>query len=333
MPVRLNLNECPYPPPKHVVEAVCSVAKYLNRYFIKEIEDGLRSKLAKYVGVSEDNISLLPGSEAFFTYSADYFRVAGLRVLAPKPTFEPAIQDYVVRGVEVVRVVLKPDFSLDPNELLNALGEGVVLYIPNPNNPTGNLLIDRSWIKEALEKSAYVVIDEAYYEFSGVTYADLIKDYPNLLILRTFSKAFAIAGARVGYVVGSEEGIGKVLSIRRVFDVPITSLAAASAALDDLSYMREYVRGVVSVRDWVVRELSRLGGVEVINTLTNFILVSVEGLSGRDLKERLRSEGYLVKYIDDPLLKKYVRVSIGTKDEMEGFVEAIKGITAVLSTK
>ncbi len=333
MPIRLNLNECPYPPPKEVIEAVCSAAKLLNRYYIKEFEEGLKERLSKYVGVPKECISLLPGSEAFFTYSANFFRLNGLRVLAPKPTFEPAIQDYVVRGVEVIRVLLKGDFGLDPNEVLEVLGDAVVLYVPNPNNPTGNLLIDRSWIKEALEKAAYVVIDEAYYEFSGVTYVDLIKEYPNLLIIRTFSKAFAIAGARVGYVVGSEDALGKVLGIRRVFDIPITSLAAASAALDNIEYMRRYVNEVVSTRDWVVNELSKLKGVEVRNSLTNFILVGIEGVSGEELKKLLRSKGYLVRYLDDPLLKDYVRVSIGTKDEMKGFVEAVKEILNSITTK
>ncbi len=333
MPIRLNLNECPYPPPKEVIEAVCSAAKLLNRYYIKEFEEDLKERLSKYVGVPKECISLLPGSEAFFTYSANYFRLNGLKVLAPKPTFEPAIKDYVVRGVEVIRLLLKEDFSLDPNEVLNALGEGTVLYIPNPNNPTGNLLIDRSWIKEALERASYVVIDEAYYEFSGVTYVDLIKDYPNLLIIRTFSKAFAIAGARVGYVVGSEDSINEVLSIRRVFDIPITSLAAASAALDSIDYMRKYVNEVVSTRDWVVNELSKLEGVKVRNSLTNFILVGIEGVGGEELKKLLKSKGYLVRYLDDPLLKEYVRVSIGTKEEMKGFVGAIKEILNSILSK
>ncbi len=332
MVIRLDLNECPYPPSQMVALEVSKYVNTLNRYFNEEVLNELLSRLSDYVGVEREFIDVVPGSESFITYSALRFRADGLRVLAPEPTFEPVIQDFINYGVRVERILLRNDFSLDWNSLIKRLEDDVVLYLPNPNNPTGNLIIPgEDAIIKACGRARYVVIDEAYYEFSGVTYAGLTKELSNLVIMRTLSKAFALAGARVGYVIAQPGTLKKILSFRRAFDTPILSYAAALGALKDLETAREYVRRLVGTREKVVSRLRSLGSVEVVNTLANYILVAVRGLSGVELAAKLRDGGVIVKELRHPMLSRYVRVSVGSEDEMDYFIKVLEGICESVS--
>jgi len=329
-PIRLNLNECPYPPPESVVSRVRDAALLVNRYDSEELRGELMRLLCNYVGLEPEYVMLLPGSESFMLYSALYFRSRGFHVISPSPTFEPALIDFELAGVPVIRVPLRDDFLLDNELMLNFAGKGSVLYVSNPNNPTGNLIVSDEFLKEALRGFKYVIVDEAYFEFSNVTFRDWVKEYNNLIILRTLSKAFAIAGARLGYILGQPLTIHEVLSKKREFDIPITSIAAGIGALESLGIIKEYVSKIIRTREKTVDELNRTHGVKVKDSVTNFILVGINGLEGKKLHAKLAERGIIVKPLTHKKLREYVRVTIGTDKEMNSFIRAIREISESL---
>jgi len=325
----LSLNECPYPPSEAVVKAVSEYARMLNRYYVEGLEERVLHLLSKYVGVPQEYLALLPGSESFMMYCGIGFARDDVRVVSPDPTFEPALTDFESVGAEVVRVLLNSDFSLPEGRFLELGSPSSAAYLPNPNNPTGNALIKgRGFLHELLDKYRYVVVDEAYYEFSGRTFVDDVLNYGNLVVLRTFSKAFAIAGARVGYVVAAPETLKEILRFRRAFDIPITSYAAALGALSDLGLMRRYVEEVLKTKDEVVRRLGGIDGVEVRDSEANFILLAVKGLESGRLCGLLRKGGVLVKELKHPMLRRFVRVTIGSRADMEKLTEVVEGVAA-----
>jgi len=328
--IRLNLNECPYPPPRLVIDRVREAASLVNRYDSADLSESLANLLSGYVGVEPECIRLLPGSESFMLYSALYFRSLGLHVVSPSPTFEPALVDFELAGVPVIRVPLDNDLLLNEELTLRFAGKKSVLYVSNPNNPTGNLIVSDSFLKRALERFRYVVVDEAYFEFSGVTFRDWISSHDNLIILRTLSKAFAIAGARLGYVLGQPQTLREVLSKKREFDIPITSIAAGIGALESLETIREYVNNIIKTREKTVSLLKRIQGVKVRNSVTNFILVGMNSIQGKELHTKLMKRSIIVKPLTHEKLREYVRVTIGTEKEMNYFIRAIEEISESL---
>ncbi len=327
--IRLSLNECPYPPSEAVVRAVCEYARMLNRYHIRELEEAVLEALSKYVGIPSDHIALLPGSESFMMYCGLSLARDGIKVVAPDPTFEPALVDFKAAGAEVVRVRLGADFSLPKTEFLKLGTCGTAAYVPNPNNPTGNILISsESLLMDLLSSFRYLIVDEAYYEFSGKTFVKEVLNYSNLLILRTFSKAFAIAGARIGYVIAAPETLSNVLRFRRAFDIPVTSYAAALGALSDIDFMRSYVREVLRTKAEILCRLRDIEGVEVRDSDANFILLAVEGLDSSGLCRLIRAGSVLVKELKHPMLRRFVRVTVGSRADMEKLVEVIERIVS-----
>jgi histidinol-phosphate aminotransferase len=192
------------------------------------------------------------------------------------------------------------------------------VIIDNPNNPTARTLLDRRRVETILEHGeALLVIDEAYYEFSGVTFADMVADHPKLMISRTMDKAFGLAGARVGYGIAGE-AFWDALSSFYAF-LPQPSLCAAMEALIQPDYMRQNLRRVVDERERLWQMLDELG-VRVYPSSTNFLLVRAEI---PDLVIRLRDAGVLVSDVSNQLPSGFFRVSIGTPEENDAFVGAL----------
>ena len=193
-----------------------------------------------------------------------------------------------------------------------------MLIIDNPNNPTGRTLLDRWGVEVILEHgNALLVIDEAYYEFSGITFADMVADHAQLTIIRTMDKAFSLAGARVGYGVAGEAFLDALSSFYAFLPQP--SLCAAMEALKQPNYMRENVRRVVEERERLWQMLDELG-VHVHPSSTNFLLVRAEV---PELVTRLRDAGVLVSDVSNQLPAGFFRVSIGTPEENDAFVGAL----------
>lgn len=321
----LSRNECPYPPSPVVKEFLNRYIDSINRYEIPSIYEDLISRLAEYNSIGEEYIELLLGSEEFFTILPWFMIRNKYSFMYFNPTFEPAIEDLSVWNINLTSIDLDENFMINTDIVLDKCNENTVVYIVRPNNPTGNLPIDCKSIGEIADHTRLVIIDEAYFEFSKQTCINMVKNYSNIVILRTLSKAFCIAGARLGYVITSPETLRELMRVKRKYSIPVSTILIGLGALNDIKYMESIVYEIVRTRDYVVNELSRVQEVRVYNTLTNFILVGKEEYDSKKLYEKLLENNIVVKPLENRL-SKFIRVSIGRREEMEKFIDVIKKI-------
>jgi histidinol-phosphate aminotransferase len=313
--IRLHMNELPYPPSQDVIEAAQRGSSKLNRYTNPEELEGLRGLLAGCCGVSKHHVILSPGSDLLLREVIHIF-AQGRKVITVSPSFFPTVQAAKQFATERLSIRLSPPtFDLNLELLMNALEGPSLVIIDNPNNPTGRTLLDRRAVEAILKHgSALLVIDEAYYEFSGVTFADMVADRPHLAIIRTMDKAFGLAGARVGYAIAGDAFWGALSSFYAF--LPHPSLYAAMEALQHPNYMRENVRRIIEERERLWQVLDELG-VRVYPSNTNFLLMRAEV---PDLVTRLRDVGVLVSDVSNQLPPGFVRVSVGTPEENDAFI-------------
>jgi histidinol-phosphate aminotransferase len=314
-PIKLNMNEMPYPPPQEVIEAAQKGLSKLNRYADLEDLEQLRGLLADYSGVPQQQVLPGPGSDIFLREMILTFS-RGRKVIIVSPSFFPTVQAAKQFATKLVSLRLSPpEFDLDLDLLMYELQEPCLVIIDNPNNPTGKILLDRQAVEAIIESTdTLLVVDEAYYEFSGVTFADMVHDHPSLAVTRTMDKAFSLAGARVGYIVAGEAFLNAFSSFYAF--LPRSSLYAAIEALNNSGYMGRNVRRVVEERERVWRALNG-SGVRVCPSSTNFLLVKTEI---PDIVRRFRDIGVLITDLSNQLPPGFVRVSIGTREENDAFI-------------
>jgi len=323
---RLNLNESPFPPSPRVVEELARSGYLLNRYYDRELWHELIKLLSHYAKLPREYVSPYPSSSDALCKLLRLAKRKGLRVLTVRPGFHAMKHFASVEGVELHYIDLKlPNFELDTDALLKAVDEKTMLILYNPNNPTSNILVeDPGIVREIASRVGILVIDEAYYEFSGVTFAPLVKELGNLAVVRTMSKAFCLAGARVGYVLAAPELLKELDSLRIKFDIPIPSIAAAVAALKDLDYVRKVVEAIKVMRDRLASELREMG-LRVLPSATNFLFVEV-GARGVEVAKKLEEMGVYVMAFDEPPIENFIRVSIGREDENARFLRALRKV-------
>jgi histidinol-phosphate aminotransferase len=311
------MNEMPYPPSPGVVKAAQQGLARLNRYADPAELEALRGLLAGYCKVPGDRVILSPGSDLLLREVTHTFS-QGRRVITTSPSFFPTIQAAKQFASEWLSIRLSPPaFDLNTILLTQILEGPSLVILDNPNNPTGQLLLDPSAVEVLLQReNVLLVIDEAYYEFSGVTFADGVADHPRLAVIRTLDKAFSLAGARVGYGIVGEAFQDALSSFYAL--LPRPSLCAAIEALKRPEEMRDNVRRVVAERERLRRALDELG-VQVYPSSTNFLLVQSEV---PDLAARLRDECVLVADVSNQLPPGFFRVSVGTPGENDAFVDA-----------
>jgi histidinol-phosphate aminotransferase len=312
------MNEMPYPPSRGVVEAAQGGLSRLNRYADPAELEALRGLLAGYCGVSRDHVFLSPGSDLLLREVIHSFS-QGRRVITPSPSFLPTVEAAKRFAAEWLSIRLSPPaFNLSVKPLMEVLEGPSLVIVDNPNNPTGRMLLDPPAVEALLQQeNVLLVIDEAYYEFSGVTFVDKVADNPRLAITRTMDKAFGLAGARVGYGIAGE-AFGDALSSFYAF-LPRPSLCAALEALRHPGHMRENVRRVGEERARLAQALDELG-VRVYPSCTNFLLART---AVPDLAMRLQDAGVLVSDVSNQLPAGFLRVSIGTPDENDALLAAV----------
>ncbi len=338
--VKLDANENPYPFPPEVIQDIFNSLKgdTFTRYpdpFGRE----LTVKLAGLTGVDPENIVLGNGSDELIQLILQTFGGPGKRVVIPYPTFSMYKVHGQITGTRPVEVPRDGAFGLVMDEMLPEVeNEGTrVVYIATPNNPTGNCVpVDqiRQLLKAAasgggtgrLGKGALVVVDEAYIDFGGETCLPLLGDYPNLVILRTFSKV-ALAGLRIGYLLAAGEVVRELLKVKQPYNVNAFSQTAALAVLDRWPVFREQIKKIVSERDRLAAELGKIQGVTVFPSMANFILFGVPGEPG-EIHRQLLNQGVLIRYGlgRSHGLDRCMRVTIGIRQENDLFLEKIKGI-------
>ena len=328
--IKLASNENPLPPPEGVLRAICEKAKDINRY-----PDGgcfyLRKALSKKLSITEESIVFGNGSDELILIALRAFLEAGDEVVVADPTFLIYHIASMVKGASVKVVPLK-DYKYDLEAMASAItGKTKVVFIANPDNPTGSYVSDKeltSFIEKVPEGVA-VFIDEAYYEYArGGDYPETLelakREDKNIIIARTFSKAYGLAGLRVGYGIMRED-IAEVLNkVREPFNVNSLAQAAALASLEEEDYMKKSVELVREEGKRFYKFFDSLG-VKYIPSRTNFILVNIE----RDATEVFNSllkEGIIVREMSGWGLEGFIRVNIGLPQENDAFFKAFEKI-------
>jgi histidinol-phosphate aminotransferase len=288
----------------------------------------LRQRLAAYTGRPSAEIQVFNGSDGALQCLTRTYVDRDQAVVLASPCYDHLRAFVEAAGASVTYVYGRTLFEPDADAIVGAIGPDTrLVYLANPNNPTG-CLYSLGQIEQILERLRHglLVVDEAYYEFAGVTAAPLLARHGNLAITRSFSKAFSLAGVRCGYLLAPPAIIAAANRVRNGKDVSSLAQTAAVAALDDLPYMRAYVNEVVASREWLAGALRGLG-YHVVVTPANFILVSAADPKG--FAAGLRACGIYVRDRSSvPRMDGCVRITVGTREQCERVVEAVSAITS-----
>jgi len=328
--VRLSANENPYGPSPNALKAMTNSFGLSCRY-PDEHNNMLIDKLAKLNGVNHDEILLGDGSGEILKLCAETFTdPQNGKLVGADPTFEAILNNAKANGAEVVKVPLTSSFAHDLQKML-AAAKGGLIYICNPNNPTASIT-PKNELGDFIAKTpreTMILVDEAYFHYADSpdyeSVIPLVKEHPNLIVSRTFSKIYGMAGLRCGYCVAQKQTIDRMRSNQMWDSVNIMALAAATASLDDADHVPNGQRLNSDTKAFVISELERMGH-KTIPSQANFIMFDcrkpVVPLI-KTLKERSVHVGRLF-----PALPNHMRLTIGKKSEMERFLAAFREVAA-----
>ena len=333
--IKLNTNECPYPPAPGVRKAMEDLAQRSDdlRLYPDMNASMLVDALAEYYQIDSSKIFVGVGSDDVLALAFLTFFTNGDPILFPDITysFYPVWADLF--GIEYKQVPLTPEFTIDSYEYIPGLTRfknGGIIF-PNPNAPTG--VEEPLNIVERIVKGnpeSVVIVDEAYIDFGGTSALPLIDKYDNLLVVRTFSKSRAMAGLRVGFAMGSEKLIGYLKDVKFSFNsytMNLPSIVAGTAATKDREYFEQTTARIVRTREAFKDKLGEMG-FRFPDSKANFVFASHPDFSGEYLFTELRKRNIVVRHWNKPGISEFLRITIGTDEQMEAVVKALKEITA-----
>ena len=323
--IKLNTNESPYPPSPKVVEAIGKQQVEDLRLYSDPTARDLVQAIAEHYGLKEDQVVTGNGSDEILAFA--FLAFCGAKGVAfPEISygFYPVFADLF--KVAARAVPLKEDFSIDVRDYLTP-GENVV--IANPNAPTG-LVLSHEEVETILQAHPddMVLIDEAYVDFGSKSVACLIDKYENLLVVQTMSKSRQLAGGRIGFALGSAALISDLSAMKYSWNPynlgRLPQLAGAASVRDD-AYFRACCDKIIATRERTSNAL-RAMGCTLTDSRANFIFVKLPGVEGKKALDMLREKGILVRWFSKPTICDYLRVTIGSDDEMDAFVKAVAEI-------
>jgi histidinol-phosphate aminotransferase len=343
--IKLNTNENPYPPSPKVLAAVKAAVDGRLRLYPNPTAQALREKLAKLHGCHADNIIVGNGSDELLALATRAFvepvgtarravrssqrddPTTVVQFFTPSYSLYPVLAD--IHGARKNPVPLKPDFSLPSVAELKRNGvwkfNAALTYVTTPNAPSGRGYSTKELEKLCAAQKGVVILDEAYVDFAEENALKLALKYPHVIVARTFSKAYSLCFQRVGYFVGHLDLIAALHKIRDSYNVNGLGQIAAEAALGDLKHYRANFKKIVATREWLLRELTKLG-FRVLPSRTNFILARPPGFAAREWQCQLRARKILVRWFNLPEVKNYLRITIGTPAEAEALVKTARNI-------
>lgn len=321
--IKLNTNENPYPPSPKVMGAKQELERL--RFYPDPVAKDLVDAIANYHGLSGDQVFVGVGSDDVLAMSfLTFFN-------SDKPVFFPDITySFYDVWADLFRIpyetkALDEEFKLVASDYYAANG-GVIF--PNPNAPTG-LAADLSFVRDVLDhnQDVIVIVDEAYVDFGGESALSLIDEYDNLLVVRTYSKSRSMAGMRIGYAMGNQTLIKAINDVKYSFNsytMSYPAIAMGTASIEDDAYFKETVAKVIKTREWFEGELTRLGFIYPKSS-SNFVFASHKSVPAKEIFEAAREAKIFVRYFDKPRIDNYLRITIGTDEEMKALVEFLEG--------
>ena len=341
--IKLNTNENPYPPSPKVLAAVKNATDARLRLYPSPTAQVLREKLSKLHGCHADNIIAGNGSDELLALAVRCFAEPGpkSKVQSPKPELAKATVQYFTPGYSLYPVLadihgavknevrLKPDFGLPGVAELKRGGvwkfDAALTFVTTPNAPSGRGYKTSELEKLCRPQKGVVVLDEAYVDFAEENAMKLALKFPHVLVARTFSKAYSLCFQRIGYFVGHHDLIAALHKIRDSYNVNGLGQTAAVATLGDLKYYRANFKKIIATREWLSRELTRLG-FRVFPSRTNFILAHPPRFTAHEWQHQLRGRKILVRWFNFPEVKNYLRITVGTREEAEFLAGAVRAI-------
>jgi histidinol-phosphate aminotransferase len=322
--IRLDMNESPYGPGPRTRATLADFVQ-TNRY-PDFAQTELRAALADYTGVPAERIVCGAGLDDVFVAVAMALIEHGDEVIISEPTFGVYRPLFELHGATVINAPLTADFQFQPDAVLAAVTDKTkLIIICCPNNPTGNLFPIEAIEQVCAGAKCLVAIDEAYVEFSGQSHIHLMDTYPNVMILRTMSKWAGLAGMRVGYGLCPVDLAGAMFQVVPPFhNVALVSAEAAVASLEERDYLLGRVAEICADRDTLIDQVNAIDGIRALPSVTNFVLIETSLDDARPLVDRIAQKGVLVRAYGDEVLRRYLRVSVGSPRENNAFADALR---------
>ncbi|MEM3712874.1 MAG: aminotransferase class I/II-fold pyridoxal phosphate-dependent enzyme [Thermoproteota archaeon] len=317
--IRLDTNENPYGASPKAMMAYFKYAGRVNRYPAYE---EYKNILSSHMGLEPESILPVPGSDRGLQVLLQYLSKKYERVVLPSPSFlmYTKFSKLCFKKMERIACWLGRDWD----NVLSHSDDDAVLLMGSPNNPTGEV-VDEGLVQRLLKEFGMVVLDEAYYEYYGISMAPLLKDFENLVIVRTFSKAYGLAGLRSGYLVGSQRIVREVVEYTGPFDIPAPAVEASKAALQDEDWLRMVVEKTKANKDILLKYLSSMDGVYTYDSKANYVLLRVK--DAKSVFEKLLANRILVRLVTPEwggTEESFLRVTVGTLREVSLFACALR---------
>ncbi len=318
--VKLNTNENPYPPSAKVIEAVRNIDPEQVRRYPRPLGDEFRAAAAEVHGVSAENILCCNGGDDLLTICFRAFCDEGRPVAYPVPTYSLYPVLAKLQNCPVIEIPFDNEFNL-PGKL-SSTGAALTI-VCNPNAPSGTCVKIDELASLADEVKGVLLIDEAYVDFAGANCIGLIKDFDNVIILRSMSKGYSLAGLRFGYAIADEKLIAGLTKVKDSYNVNVVSLAAATAAIKDREYFQQNVEKVKTERARLVENLRGLG-FSLFDSESNFVLAKCNNCRASEIYDKLVERGIYARYFNQPGLDDKLRITVGTKEQNDKLIEALK---------
>jgi len=322
--VKINANENPYPPSPKAIEAIRNINANKLRFYPDANAAPLKKALADYYNTEAENIFLGNGSDDVIALCFQTFFCSEKPIAFPDITYSFYPVWCRLFNIPFKTYPLDKRFRINPDDYKEENG-GVIL--PNPNAPT-SIGEGLDFVRRILDnnRDSIVIIDEAYVDFGGTSCIELIKEYKNLVVTGTFSKSRSLASLRIGFAIADKELISYLEAVKNSYNsytVDSVSIAAGVASVQDDEYFKSTINRVIATRKRVTNELEALG-FEVLPSSSNFIMATHNSHSMKEMFEYLKTQKVFIRYFSLPRIDKYVRITIGTDEEMDIFLEKVR---------
>jgi histidinol-phosphate aminotransferase len=318
--IKLNSNENPYPPSPAALAVLRNIdGEWLRRY-PEPFGEGFRQAASQVLGVPSDWIIVGNGSDELLNIVVRACAEPGKKIVYPTPTYVLYVTLTQMQDAEIVEIPYGEDYSLPIAELMAA--NGAVTFIATPNSPSGHVVPTDDLRKLANGLSGVLVIDEAYIDFADENALDLVKEYENVIVIRTLSKGYSLAGLRLGWGIAHPKLLHNLFKVKDSYNIDAIACAVGAAAILDQEYKNACVAKVKASRQQLARDLKQLN-FQVWDSHTNFLLVQPPQDNAEYLYQQLKAQNILVRYFPQPGLDNKLRISIGTDAQNQILVEAL----------
>jgi histidinol-phosphate aminotransferase len=324
--IKLNTNENPYPPSPEALKVLRELDGELLRRYPDPMAGAFRDAASQVLGVPADWILVGNGSDDLLTMIIRACSEPGRGVVYPMPTYVLYRTLAQIQGADYVEVPYHEDYTLPVEQLIEA--GGAVTFVASPNSPSGTVAPMEQLEKLAAQLSGVLVIDEAYVDFAESNALELVKTYDNVIVLRTLSKGYSLAGLRLGFGVANPSLLEGLIKVKDSYNVDAVACAIGAAAIADRNHTTANAQKIKASRSQMADALQQLG-FNVLPSQANFLLAQFPSGNAESLYKSLKERGILVRYFNQPRLTDKLRITVGTPEQNEALIKALGEILAL----